>query len=588
MSDLQEPIQDKAQKQEEEQYDDESSMQQTESENHKVKNKYEVSEIEYVQQEIEEMSKKIESEKIKKRISDERYEKKLKEYNELQGKPNEPSQDDKEKKMDKRSKSKAKKKEEKSKALQYSETVAQKKKEIAKQDSEAETLTKQINRITLENKELKEKIKNLRRQKGTVVSQLNSINKQNQQMEKDIKNLQEKNKSEQEKLKAEDLQQLEETEKEGQTLYSTFYKERDRLEGEYHNLIEENIKRERERKKEQARKRQMQGMMARTVMNSKNKNASTRALEEQLKQLQNEEISDRTPILSEIVNKWKNVNKFKKQMIDKYIKNANNIRKAFDEIMIFLCIDDYNDLPIIYDKSEQQLADIKMYISKLENAYNDKLEKKKILEEQICRLKEQKAENSERKNNFNEIKILTIDKLKAEIKEKEYEIKNMIKYFKALKPNTNEFLNKLNKTYLAEYVPNKIPLEGLTYNAENIQLIFDNVQNYVQIITEFDAGVAKQNEHNANLELDALREEIKLKLETISKENFKRMKNPKNKEPYESSFKSGLRNIDFEQTMMRIAGEIAGNLSQANTNEVIQFNETGKFRKTKKIASIIP
>ena len=134
-------------------------------------------------------------------------------------------------------------------------------------------------------------------------------------MEKDIKNLQEKNKSEQEKLKAEDLQQLEETEKEGQTLYSTFYKERDRLEGEYHNLIEENIKRERERKKEQARKRQMQGMMARTVMNSKNKNASTRALEEQLKQLQNEEISDRTPILSEIVNKWKNVNKFKKQML---------------------------------------------------------------------------------------------------------------------------------------------------------------------------------------------------------------------------------------------------------------------------------
>ena len=295
--------------------------------------------------------------------------------------------------------------------------------------------------------------------------------------------------------------------------------------------------------------------MARTVMNSKNKNASTRALEEQLKQLQNEEISDRTPILSEIVNKWKNVNKFKKQMIDKYIKNANNIRKAFDEIMIFLCIDDYNDLPIIYDKSEQQLADIKMYISKLENAYNDKLEKKKILEEQICRLKEQKAENSERKNNFNEIKILTIDKLKAEIKEKEYEIKNMIKYFKALKPNTNEFLNKLNKTYLAEYVPNKIPLEGLTYNAENIQLIFDNVQNYVQIITEFDAGVAKQNEHNANLELDALREEIKLKLETISKENFKRMKNPKNKEPYESSFKSGLRNIDFENQECVVLGK---------------------------------
>jgi hypothetical protein len=582
MSGIQEPTK------EEEQYDDESSMQQTETEGQGVKNKYEVSEIQYVQMEIEEMSKKIESEKIKKRISEERYEKKLKEYNELQGKSTENTQEDKERKADKKSKSKAKKKNEKSKALQYSETVAQKNKEIAKQDSEAEILTKQINRITLENKELKEKIKHLRRQKGTVTSQLNSINKQNKQMEKDIKNLQEKNKSQQDKLKSYDLQQLEETEKEGQTLYSTFYKERDRLEGEYHHLIEENIKRERDRKKEQARKRQMEGMMARTVMNSKNKNATTLALEEQLKQLQNEEISDRTPILSEIVNKWKNVNKFKKQIIEKYMKNAHNIQKAFDEIMRFLCIEDYDDLPIIYEKSEEQLADIKMYVSKLENTLHDKVEKKKLLEHQIQLLHEQKVNNNELKTNFNETIVLTIDKLKADINEKEHEIKNMLKYFKALKPNTNAFLDKLNQTYLAEYVPNKIPLHNLTYNAENIQLIFDNVQNYVQLIAEFDAGVAKQNEINSNAELELLKEEIKLKLETFNKENFERMKNPVNKETYESSFKSGLKNIDFEQTMMRIAGEIAGNLSQANSKEVIQFNNTGKFKKTKKIAPLIP
>ena len=366
----------------------------------KVKNKYEVSEIEFIQQEIQAITKKIEQEKIKKRIAEERYEKKLAEYNTLQGKPVEISKEQKEKeRKEKREQAKKQDKaqpKQKSKTVMYNETVEKKKKELAKQEAEAESLTKEINKYTLENKELKAQIQNLRKQKGTVVQQLDSVDEKNQQLENDIKTLSEKNEKEKERMQNEEFNVLKQTEKESNELHQTFYNERDRLEGKYHHIIEENIKRERDRKKEQARKRQMQGMMARTVMmNSKVKSPANQALEEQIKMLQNEDISDRTPILSLMVDKWKQVNKYKKQMIEKYMKNAANIREAFDRIMKFLSVDEYDELPIIYKKSEEQLASIEMYISQLENKLNEREERKKILTEHIKKLKEKLEDNCE-------------------------------------------------------------------------------------------------------------------------------------------------------------------------------------------------
>ena len=55
--------------------------------------------------------------------------------------------------------------------------------------------------------------------------------------------------------------------------------------------------------------KQMMGMMAMAKMDRNKKSQSTKAIEEQIKMLQNEDISDRTPIISLLVDKWKHVNK---------------------------------------------------------------------------------------------------------------------------------------------------------------------------------------------------------------------------------------------------------------------------------------
>ena len=125
--------------------------------------------------------------------------------------------------------------------------------------------------------------------------------------------------------------------------------------------------------------------MAKQVMrkNDKNYNKDEDSIEEQIKKLKSEEISDRIPILDLIIEKWKNINKTKKNMLIKYNKNSLVLKKAFDIIMKFLGVEDYEELPIIYKKTEEQVADVQMHICELENEKHKKEETKQMLLEKI-------------------------------------------------------------------------------------------------------------------------------------------------------------------------------------------------------------
>lgn len=70
------------------------------------------------------------------------------------------------------------------------------------------------------------------------------------------------------------------------------------------------------------------------MFSKRNKAFDIRSSEkDQTKLLEDEDISDRTPILDVLIEKWKYFNKYKKAMLDKYTKNAYTIKDAFDKIM---------------------------------------------------------------------------------------------------------------------------------------------------------------------------------------------------------------------------------------------------------------
>lgn len=109
--------------------------------------------------------------------------------------------------------------------------------------------------------------------------------------------------------------------------------------------------------------------------------------EENAKLEEDETIKDRTPILDLLIEKLKFFNSDKKKMIDRYQRNSFIIKEALDQMMEYLGIDSYEELPFVLEKMQEQHSSIEMLDSKL-NDEIDKLEKERAdMEKKIKDLK---------------------------------------------------------------------------------------------------------------------------------------------------------------------------------------------------------
>ena len=428
-----------------------------------VKNKYEVAEIELIQQEIQLVTKKIEHEKISLRILQERFEKKKGELNKLKGKPVSLSKDEKIREI--------KEKMEQMKNRKIFEQLNIKNKKILQPDEENKKLikdtlkceidlgniTKEINKNNLINLELTKKIENMRKEKNRISNQVSLLKIENKQLEDDILILENKNKEIYSKIKFDELEKVKEEENEMQ---KNFEDKRDNLENQYHEIIETTIKHEKERKKDLSNKRLDLSKIAENVKSKNNNNKKD--INDTFKINSNEDITDRTPILDLLIDKWKYITKYKKQMIEKYIKNSINIRDAFNKMIKFLGIDSFNELPTIYEKMEEQMSSIEIYLSKITNEVDSLKEKENLLNKQIDFLiKNKKIENDE-KENFTEKKINHINKLKINNEELIEGINKKRNFFSKLQNQTFKFLNKLQSTYLSAFVNDKMTINENT------------------------------------------------------------------------------------------------------------------------------
>ena len=139
------------------------------------KNKFNSSEINDIQSEIQGMTKKIEHEKINLRICTERYDKKFVTYSELQGRPFSKEEKEKERVKNKKKKKNHKvsdpierKKLKDKKILENQGKIL---KANSKNEGELGELTNELNELVLSNQALKEEIKDLRKQKSTAMNQ---------------------------------------------------------------------------------------------------------------------------------------------------------------------------------------------------------------------------------------------------------------------------------------------------------------------------------------------------------------------------------------------------------------------------------
>ena len=563
----------------------------------KIENKYETEESKFIQGEIQLVTRKIEREKIKLRIADERLEAKKKLYNQLQGKPVQKTDEEKEREHEKRLEENRQHKLEtisKPKTINKAEEfrLTQKKQytKINKQESELEALTKTINETNLKIEDLKFEISNLRKRKVAHENQLEKLIKKNEKLGIKNEKLKKTNEKELERIEKKDKKVLNEKKEEGNVQNKDFQNERNGLEEQYHKIIEANIQRERERIKEQAKKRQMLGIMAKQVMrkNEKNYNKDEDSIDIQIKKLKSEEICDRIPILDLIIEKWKNINKTKKNMLIKYNKNSEILKKAFDIIMKFLGVEDYEEIPIIFKKTEEQMADVQMHICELLNEKHKKEEIKQMLLEKIEILNKNKIETNNNKSNFVDLKRNNIKKLEEQIERIQKELKEKREFFCKLQPMSEKFLERLNDTYVADYIPNKIRSLHMKYNENNIQNVFDNISNYYKLIVEMENSLKNKiiddnNNNNTNKLLESLGAEFKNTLENFKFDGYLNQKLSKkdNKSKDNKNKENKISDIDYFKTIEKLSENIvnfaqSGNLSisskfsKTKSNEIIQ------------------
>ena len=541
------------------------TMNKTSQKNFKMKNPIELEKA------IHEMTKNIEQNKIDIRILKERLEQRKRNYNQLQGKPiTNLTSEEKERALEKRRKEISNRK--------YNDPVKRKvgrereiidarikmQKENKKNEAQFERLGNEIDDLTESNKALKKEINDLRKRKEELEKLKEKIIKENKDREDELNDILLGNADMQKSVRN---NKYKATVKKGVEQEKEFMSQRDELEKEYQKVIQQYILRERQKLKENEFKKKVA-----EVRNGKsNKTKKNEEIQKELKRIEDEKMLDRTPILNELLQKWRELNKEKKDSLNRYVANCTKIRQLFEDLAIQLDLTTISDLPEVYRKTEERLSNINFHIKDLENE-NVRLENEKdTLSKQIELLSTKRKGLSAYRKKFIEQKKLRIRVFERITNNLRKDIRTKEKFIKNLKPETDSFLSKLNETFLSEFIINKMNVDPNTrYNYKNISNYLANVEDYLNLIYQWKDNNSTDNFNlTEQKNMDNLREEMKQKLENfetnrvLNNSLYSSMKT-------ERKNGTGLSQI-IKKTSNDILGQMKNNKNKTNTSG---FNKT--------------
>ena len=529
--------------------------------------KFNQHEIEDIQNNIQEMTKKIEHEKINLRITTERLNQKEKQYNELQGKPVVKTKEEKERERKEHKKAVKSHKlsdpiiRKKGKEKEFYDEQIRIQKIYDKNKVDFEKLTCDINELVIGNKNLKQQIIDLRKRKFEAQKQLENIAEENQKKQEELEEILKGNKALKDQIKYKEYKNVVEF---GNVQEKNFVAQRDDYEDQYHEIIKNYVKREKETKKENAKKRQMALLGSGSPTHFKG--TSDKDIEKQLKILAEEEISDRTPILDLEIEKWTEINKTKKITLQRHYENCIKIEEAFKKLTNFLGLDDFCQLPEVFKKTEQQSSNINFYIEKLDLQLDTLEQEKQSIIEQIELLSGKQTENCNNKSKFKEQKEQSIKVMDNLINNFQADIEHKREVFKRIQPITDKYLSVLGESYISDFVPNRETVDPETnYNEQTVNKYLANVQDYYKIIQTWDEA-NRSVKTDENREIDKLRDEMKLKLGGFEKN---RIINKKLITSMKNELKSG---VNIEDIIKKTSLEIA----QQTSNNVNTMGNTAK------------
>ena len=214
-------------------------------------------------------------------------------------------------------------------------------------------------------------------------------------------------------------------------------------------------------------------------------------------------VNEKTPLKNPVLEQWRVVNDEKRECLEKYMKNCHKIRRVFEYLIVELEVKEINDLISEFKKLKNKDTEMNNKKNKL-NIEIEKMENEKIvLKDKIDHVDDIKYMDIKTKNNFIKEKLETIKVNQMIIDLYTTKIQNKENFIKEIKPCSLDFINKLNKTYISDYVIKKNFNEKNTI--DNIVDYFDYVNKYTSLIYNW---INKNNASSENNNYEKLRDEI--------------------------------------------------------------------------------
>jgi hypothetical protein len=407
------------------------------------------------------------------------------------------------------------------------------------------SIKSEVNKQSLENDRILREINLIRRDKLIQKNKLQKITEENDDIDQQIKVLKQKNKRSLSKLNYAGLQKARD---ENKILENNFKNNREHLEYKYHQVIQDNIRREKNKINELGKQRMANAVFADNARKNNGKEVNSIMITDR------DEIQDRIPILDGLLDKWNHTIKYKKQMINKYIANSAKIKDTLDKLLLVLGLENYEDLPQVYEMEEAQNAKIDEALSKVSNEVDLLREQKELMEKKISKLQNTKKEtNNQNEMNLKE-KEINIETLKRLNEDLLNQINRKKTLFNDMEECTFNFLNKMENTYLSDFVVKKMNIEEYSnLNETNVLDYLGSVYCYIQLINDFNENVQAKKEIKQNINMSSLAnksienldKEIKFKL---SKFNYNNCLNKVKKDAKQKNA--------FDDVIRRLANEI--------------------------------
>jgi len=198
------------------------------------------------------------------------------------------------------------------------------------------------------------------------------------------------------------------------------------------------------------------------------------------------EFSNPVALLKLRLQKWKNNNKEKKNLMDMYVRNVNIIEDAFSQIKQQTGISSTEEIVTTFIKAEEQNYSLYNYVNMLNSEIDMIEEQNKNIESEIKRHEELGDMTEKEKEQVRQQQKKQLEEVEAQMKEKDNQIKSIENQMLTIKTFVWNMVEHFKKSHFFLSVAQNAQYdEDTVFNENNVILYLSELEEYISLFITY-------------------------------------------------------------------------------------------------------